>query len=217
VSEPKPKSFEISKWAVWEAYRRVKANKGAAGVDEQSVAEFERDLKGNLYKLWNRLSSGSYIVYCKDSTRRGSYEHERFDFLGYTFRPRLSRNKSGGQFVNFLPAAGDDASKRMRREVRRWRLHLRPDKTLTDLARIFNPIIQGWINYYGRFYRSVLKKVLRRINTYLVRWAQGKYKRLRRCPAKARRFLVDVFRRQPDLFAHWRFGTRPDGWTMGAR
>jgi hypothetical protein len=61
VSEPKPKSFEISKWAVWEAYRRVKANKGAAGVDEQSLAEFERDLKGNLYKLWNRLSSGSYF------------------------------------------------------------------------------------------------------------------------------------------------------------
>ena len=59
----------------------------------------------------------------------------------------------------------------MRREIRRWRLHLRPDKTLTDLARIFNPIIQGWINYYGRFYRSVLVKVLRRINAYLVRWA----------------------------------------------
>jgi RNA-directed DNA polymerase len=53
VSEPKPKSFEISKWAVWDAYRRVKANKGAAGVDEQSLAEFEQDLKGNLYKLWN--------------------------------------------------------------------------------------------------------------------------------------------------------------------
>jgi RNA-directed DNA polymerase len=73
------------------------------------------------------------------------------------------------------------------------------------------------VSYYGRFYRSVLKKVLRRSNAYLVRWAQGKYKRLCRYPAKARRFLVDVFRRQPDLFAHWRFGTRPDGWTMEAR
>ena len=61
MSEPKPKSFEISKWVVWEAYRRVKANKGAAGVDEQSIAEFEQDLYGNLYKLWNRLSSGSYF------------------------------------------------------------------------------------------------------------------------------------------------------------
>jgi hypothetical protein len=61
VSEPKPKPFDISKRAVLEGYRRVKANKGAAGVDEQSLSEFERDLKGNLYKLWNRLSSGSYF------------------------------------------------------------------------------------------------------------------------------------------------------------
>ena len=61
MSEPKPKSFEISKWAVWEAYRRVKANKGGAGVDGESMAEFEQDLHGNLYKLWNRLSSGSYF------------------------------------------------------------------------------------------------------------------------------------------------------------
>jgi hypothetical protein len=55
VSEPKSKSFAISKWAVWEAYRKVKANKGAAGVDGGSIAEFEQDLHGNLYKLWNRL------------------------------------------------------------------------------------------------------------------------------------------------------------------
>ena len=61
VGEPKSKSFEISKWAVWDAYRRVKANKGAAGVDGESIEEFERDLHGNLYKLWNRLSSGSYF------------------------------------------------------------------------------------------------------------------------------------------------------------
>jgi retron-type reverse transcriptase len=61
VSEPKPKSFEISKWAVWEAWRRVKANKGGAGVDGESIKEFEENLQGNLYKLWNRLSSGSYF------------------------------------------------------------------------------------------------------------------------------------------------------------
>ena len=61
MSEPKPKSFAISKRAVWEAYRRVKANKGVAGVDGESIEEFDRDLEGNLYKLWNRLSSGSYF------------------------------------------------------------------------------------------------------------------------------------------------------------
>ena len=422
MSEPKPKPFAISKRAVWEAWLRVKANKGAAGVDEQSISEFEADLKGNLYKLWNRLSSGSYfpppvraveipkrdgsprvlgvptvadrvaqtvvcgylepgvepffhpdsygyrpgrsaldavgvcrercwrqdwvldldlksffdsvpwdlvlkavarhtdqrwillyverwlkaplqaedgslverdrgtpqgsaispllanvflhyafdawmvrehrlvlferycddvivharseqhardlrdaiasrlaecglelnerktrIVYCKDSTRRGSYEHESFDFLGYRFRPRLSRSRSGGQFVNFLPAVGDNERKRIGREIRRWQLHRWSGKTLTDLARSINVIVRGWINYYGRFYRSELVRLLKRINEYLVRWARWKYKRLRRYPAKARRFLAAVYRRQPDLFAHWRIGARPDGWTMGAR
>ena len=76
MSEAKP--FLISKWEVWEAYKRGKANHGAAGVDEQSIAAFERDLKGNLYKIWNRMSSGSYfpppektkVVYCKDDGRR---------------------------------------------------------------------------------------------------------------------------------------------------
>jgi hypothetical protein len=94
---------------------------------------------------------------------------------------------------------------------------LTQQEVVPELARIFNPIIQGWINYYGRFYRSVLVKALRRINAYLVRWGMANYKRLRRYPAEARRFLVDVVRRQPGLFAHWRFGVRPDGWRMGAR
>ncbi len=63
MSEPKlkDKSFAISKWVVWDAYEKVKANQGAAGVDGESIAEFERDLQGNLYKLWNRMSSGSYF------------------------------------------------------------------------------------------------------------------------------------------------------------
>jgi RNA-directed DNA polymerase len=156
------------------------------------------------------------IVYCKDSDRPGSYEHESFTFLGYRFRPRLARSKAGKTFVGFLPAVGDDERKRIGREIRRWRLHRRSDQTLTDLAKAINVIVQGWINYYGRFYRSQLIRLLRRINEYLVRWACWKYKRLRRHPVKARRFLADVARREPALFAHWRFGVRPDGWTMGA-
>ena len=156
------------------------------------------------------------IVCCKDSTRRGSHEHKSFDFLGYTFRPRLSRSKSGGQFVNFLPAVSDDARKRLGREIRRWRLHVRSGTTLTGLARSINAVVRGWIGYYGRFYRSELARLLRRINGYLVRWAMRKYKRLRRRPAPARRLLAEVYRREPSLFAHWRIGARPDGWTMGA-
>jgi RNA-directed DNA polymerase len=420
--EQQDKPFDISKWVVWEAYQRVKANKGAAGVDEQSIAEFERDLKGNLFKLWNRLSSGSYfpppvkaveipksggrgvrilgvptvadriaqtvvrlylepkvepifhpdsygyrpgksaldavaacrqrcwradwvidldikaffdsvphervlaavahhtdqrwtllyvqrwlnaplqlqdgtvvardrgtpqgsaispllanlvmhyafdawmarefpslaferycddvvvhctsqaqagrvrdaiagrlaavglelhpdktrIVYCKDADRRGDHEVTSFTFLGYTFRPRLAKSRHGHHFVSFLPAVSTDAVKAMSREVRSWHIARRSDKSLDDLARMFNSIVQGWINYYGRFYKSELLSFLRRLNRHLVRWACRKYKRLKRRERRAMAWLTEVARRAPRLFAHWRLGARPDGWAMGA-
>jgi group II intron reverse transcriptase/maturase len=412
----KPKSFEISKEAVRGAYSRVKANKGAPGVDGESIEEFERNLEGNLYKLWNRMSSGSYfpppvrmveipkpggrgvrvlgvptvadriaqtvvkehleavvepifhedsygyrpgrsaldavgkcrergwrrdwvidldikaffdtldhelvlravkhhakerwvllyverwlkaplqredgslvarekgspqgsaispllanlflhyafdawmqrefpairferysddvvvhcqsepqarhvlaaitkrlaecglevsqtktrIVYCKDQNRPGSHEHEQFDFLGYTFRPRRAKNRATGEtFVSFSPAASDEALKRMRQEVRRKRLHLRSGSDLESLAQELNPIVRGWINYYGRYYPSRLVPNLGRINDVLVRWAKRKFKRLRHRPGRARTFLAGVAQREPTLFAWWQFGARP--------
>jgi RNA-directed DNA polymerase len=406
----KTKPFVVSKHAVWQAYRKVKANQGAAGVDEQSLAQFEQDLKGNLYKLWNRMSSGTYfpppvklveipkksggvrplgvptvadriaqtvvaqelekvvepifddgsygyrpgrsahdalavcrqrcwqfdwvvdldvksffdsvdhqlllkavahhtdqrwillyvkrwlqaplaqpdgtlvqrdrgtpqgsaispllanlylhyafdawmrrafpsvpferyaddaivhcisraqaqrvraaigqrlvecglqlhpdktrIVYCKDSDRRGSHEHESFDFLGYTFRPRKAKAKSGRVFTAFLPAVSNAAAKAMRQEIRRWRLHLWSSTDLRGIAAEINPIVRGWINYYGRFYRSQLATaVLRQINEYLIRWAMRKHKRLRHSRRRAVRLLARISRAEPDLFAHWR-------------
>ncbi len=403
------KSFDISKEVIFKAYEKVKANKGAAGVDEESIADFERDLKGNLYKLWNRMSSGSYlpppvraveipkaggrgvrvlgiptvadriaqtvvrlylepavepsfhpdsygyrpgrsaldavgkcrercwksdwvidldiraffdsipwdlmlkavskhtdlrwvllyverwlqaplqrqdgtlqqrdrgthqgsaispllanlflhyafdswlrsnypavmferyaddavlhckseaqarqvlaaitqrmaqvglelhpdktrIVYCKDSNRTGSHENERFSFLGYTFRPRSSKNRRGELFVSFSPAMSNDAGKAIRQQVRRWRLNGRSDKTLLDLARSINANVRGWITYYGRFCRSRMYPTLGHIDNYLVRWAMRKYKRLSRSPKKAYKWLADVKRRAPTLFAHW--------------
>lgn len=424
MSEPRStaKPFVISKEMVWDAYKSVKANRGAPGVDEQSIAEFEADLKGNLYKLWNRLSSGSYfpppvravaipkkdgkgtrllgvptvadriaqtvaklaleptveplfhpdsygyrpgrsaldavdtcrkrcwktawvidmdiraffdtvphdlvlkaverhtdqrwillyvarwltapirnvdgslaerdrgtpqgsaispllanlfmhyafdawmrrtvptvaferycddvvvhctserqalfvkdaiarrlgecglqlhpdktrIVYCKDSDRTGSHEHEQFDFLGYTFRPRLAVSRTGHRFVSFSPAVSRSACKAMGTTIRAWRLNRRSSQTLQEFAAIINPIVRGWVNYYGRFYRSALTPILRRINAYLLRWAMHKYKRLRGSRHRARHWLVAVHRRQPGLFHHWRVGARPDGWTVGA-
>ena len=156
------------------------------------------------------------IVYCKDSNRTGSHEHERFTFLGYTFRPRLAVSRTGARFVSFSPAISPEAKKAMGTEIRSWRINRRSDRTLEEFAAIINPIVRGWLNYYGRFYRSMLKPVLRRINTYLVRWAMNKYKRLRDRPHRARQWLIAVFRRQPDLFVHWRAGLRPEGWTVGA-
>jgi RNA-directed DNA polymerase len=156
------------------------------------------------------------IVYCKDANRRGFYEHTQFTFLGYTFRPRLAQSRHGKHFVSFLPAVSKDAVKSMSREIRSWHISTRSDKSLDDLARMFNNVLQGWINYYGRFYKSELVHLLRRLNRLLAWWACRKYKRLRRRKRAAMAWLAEVARRAPGLFAHWRFGARPDGWAMGA-
>jgi RNA-directed DNA polymerase len=136
--------------------------------------------------------------------------------MGYTFRPRLSKSRHGHMFVNFSPAVSDDAKRAIGREIRSWHLARRSDKTLSDLAVMFNPILSGWISYYGRFYKSMLFLVLRRINDRLVRWAMRKYKRLYGHYTRAVEWLTGVYRRSPALFAHWRAGVRPDGWTVGA-
>jgi RNA-directed DNA polymerase len=94
--------------------------------------------------------------HCKDANRRGLYEHTSFTFLGYTFRPRLAISRFGRHFVSFLPAASKEAIKAMGQVLRSWHLANRSDKTLADLARMFNNVVQGWINYYGRFYQSGL-------------------------------------------------------------
>jgi RNA-directed DNA polymerase len=149
------------------------------------------------------------VTHNTDSNRSGSHEHERFDFLGYTFRPRLARSRAGEKFVSFIPAVSDDAAKAIRHRVKRWRLHLWSDQDLADLAKEINPTVRGWINYYGRFYRTELIQTLRHIDAYLVRWAVRKYKRLCARPARASRFLAAIAKREPGLFAHWEWGAQP--------
>jgi len=402
------KPFEISKWEVWEAYRQVKANKGAPGVDEVTLGEFDKDLKDNLYKIWNRMSSGSYfpppvkaveipkphgggtrllgvptiadrvaqmvvarrleakvepifhpdsygyrpnrsaldavaacrqrcwkrdwvidldvqkffdsvpwdlvvkavaahatepwvllyikrwlaaplqrpdgtlqqrdrgtpqgsavspvlanlfmhyafdawmareypsvqferyaddavvhcvterqanrlveaignrmaevglrlhptktkIVYCKDGKRRLDHEHTEFTFLGFTFRARGARGRNGENFTSFLPAISKDALNKVSREVRRWRLHRQTGQSLAELARQVNPVVRGWMQYYGAFYRSALHPLLERINAYLMRWLRRKYRRLRPF-TKAKACWHRITSQHPKLFAHW--------------
>jgi len=410
-SGPKDKSFNISKQLVWEAYRRVKANKGAPGVDEQSLAEFETDLKNNLYKIWNRLSSGTYfpppvraveipkpqggvrvlgvptvgdriaqtvaaitleprveqifhpdsygyrpgrsahqalaacrkrcwekawvldldiraffdsldhdlvvkavtanitdeqrwvllyvkrwlkaplqhpdgtmqyrdrgtpqgsaaspvlanlvlhyafdmflvrefptvvferyaddavvhcaterqaqrvwaalrdrlgglglelhpdktrIVYCKDDKRRGDYPHTSFTFLGYTFQTRGAKSREGRMVVGFLPAVSVVALAAMSGQVRRWRLHLWTARSLDEIADWINPVVRGWMHYYGRFNRSQMIPLLQRVNTYLMRWAGRKYKRLRSYK-RFKAWWFGIIDREPELFAHWKW------------
>ena len=145
------------------------------------------------------------IVFCKDSYRNGSYANESFDFLGFTFRSRLSKSRNGRYFVNFSPAVSNTATKTIRQEIRSWNLHRRTDKSLEDFARMFNPIIRGWINYYGSYYKSALYQTLWHLDRIISRWAGRKYKRLRGRQRKAQRWLRRIRNRQSWLFAHWRF------------
>lgn len=414
---PEAKPFDISKQLVWDAYQRVKANRGAAGVDGESLSMFEKDLKGNLYKVWNRMSSGSYcpppvrrveipkenggvrplgiptvgdrvaqtvvkmvleplvepvfhpdsygyrpgksaldavnvarkrcwdadwvidldikdffgsishelieravahhtdlawvrlyvgrwlrapiqrgdgtlerptrgtpqggvaspllanlfmhfafdawmqrtfpsvpferfaddavvhcrskrqaesvlvairerllqcglelhptktrIVYCKDSDRRGAYEHVSFDFLGFSFQPRRAKNRWGKFFVSFLPAISAKAAKAIRAQMRNWKLaSTRNNQRLEDLARVVNPVVRGWMNYYGRFYRSKCIQVLRHLNEVLGAWVRWKYHhRFKRRERASMHWLGRIARRDPKLFAHWTFGIRPE-------
>ena|SRR5208282_1590311 len=410
----KAKPFSISKQVVWDAFKRVKANGGAAGVDGETIAELESDLKGNLYKLWNRMSSGSYfpppvrtveipkddggirplgiptvsdrvaqmvvkmylepevephfhqdsygyrpgksaieavgiarqrcwrydwvvdldikgffdnldhnlvmravrkhtdckwillyierwlkapaqmadgtlvnrgkgtpqggvaspllanlflhyafdewmkrnyptipferyaddaivhcsnekqakwikteierrlmqcrlelhpektkIVYCKGGKRQGSYQDERFDFLGYTFRPRKAKSRAGDYFASFSPAVSRKASLKIRGVMRSWIFHLHSDKSLEDLSRFCNAILRGWINYYGQYYKSALYRIFTVFNRILIRWAMRKYKRFKFHQRRATHWLRRIACQQSWLFAHWEKGFRP--------
>lgn len=155
------------------------------------------------------------LVYCKDANRRGDFAKQAFDFLGFTFRARKTIWQGHIHAHGFMPAASPKALKSISRTIRRWTLHHRSDRTLQDLAEIYNPYIQGWINYYGQFYREQLRPTLKRIDAYVTRWARRKFKRLRRRPKGAREWLARMRRANPTLFAHWRLW-HGNGRTSGA-
>lgn len=147
------------------------------------------------------------IVYCKDDRRKGTYPRTRFDFLGYTFRPRVVRlSRPIRFFVSFNPAVSKAALKSMRAHVRRSAIRNRTNLSLEDIARGFNPTLRGWLNYYGRYRRSELYPVLRHFNLTLVAWAMAKFKRFRRRKIQASRWLMKISKRNPELFAHWQSG-----------
>jgi RNA-directed DNA polymerase len=173
-------------------------------VSERQARQVLAALTDRMAEVGLRLHPAkTRIVYCRDGNRKGSYEHTAFTFLGYTFRARRNRSRHGNQFLAFDPAVSNDALKKMGREVRSWHLHTRTDLTFHELARRINPVVAGWINYYGRFRPWELTPFVTRINSYLVRWIRKKYKRLA-AKRKALAKMQEIAQRYPRMFAHWR-------------
>ncbi len=146
------------------------------------------------------------IVYCKDDRRKGTYENEAFDFLGFTFRPRSVKSKYGRLFTGFTPAIGSKAEQAIRDEIKSWRAHKLTELTIGDLSRLFNPKITGWIQYYGRFRPSLLRRVCKQFQQILAKWAKNKFKRLNGSWARANKFIDAIAKQQPRLFIHWQRG-----------
>ena len=151
----------------------------------------------------------SSIVYCQDVHRSVDYPRISFDFLGYTFRPRRCVNKRGLVHPNYLPAISRSSMKEINRHIRSWHIQLKNEKTLSDLSRMFNPILRGWHAYYGRFYPSALRRLWRNLNQYLVRWVRRKFKRFSWHKKRAWKYLNRLARANPHLFVHWELGVFP--------
>ena len=128
--------------------------------------------------------------------------------LGYTFRPRLNKNKEGKFFVGFTPAVSEKAKTAMKQKIREWKIQLKADLSLKDIGNMINKVVQGWINYYTHYYKSEFYEVLRYINQCLIKWVRRSYKK-KNTRSRAEHWLGAVARRDRNLFAHWKFGILP--------
>jgi group II intron reverse transcriptase/maturase len=185
----------------------------------EKQAEFVRDaIAGRLRQFGLNLHPDkTRIVYCKQEGRDRDFPVIIFTFLGYTFQPRAARLRDGRLKSGFLPAVSKQAMKSMASTIRNWQLGRWTALSFQEIAAMINPVVAGWINYYGRFYKSRLIRFLeQQINPFLVKWARRKYKRLRRAPRRARRRLAEIASVYPGMFAHWRHGALPTGSTTGA-
>lgn len=174
-------------------------------VSEKQTRYAEKRIAARLGEVGLRLHpEKTKVVYCPQDGRNDPYGLTAFTFLGYTFRKRTARGGRNAVRNGFLPAVSQDAMKKMSRAVHGWRLHRWTTLSLDELAAWVNMIVPGWLNYYGRFYRTALMPLLHRINAYILRWARKKYKRLRSFK-RAKAWWNGVTRREPGLFAHWQW------------
>ena len=147
------------------------------------------------------------IVYCKDGKRKGEYPNTKFTFLGYSFRRRKVQNsKDNSLFVSFTPAVSQEAQKSMRATIRKSGLSRKTDISIQDIADRYNPILRGWIQYYGKYNVTELYSVMRYFNQAICRWIMRKYKKFKGCKTRAGIFLAEIAKREPNLFVHWEKG-----------
>jgi len=175
---------------------------------EQEAQALKAELQARLTECRLELHpTKTKIVYCRDGKRRGKYPNVKFDFLGYGFRPRLVQNsRDNTLFCGFTPAVSISAMKAMRTTIRELGLRHRTELSLADIARQINPLLRGWIAYYGRYAPSALDPMLRYVNLTLRAWAMRKFKRFATKKIRAGRFLERMAREHADLFVHWRLG-----------
>jgi RNA-directed DNA polymerase len=149
------------------------------------------------------------IICCRDDDRKENHPDASSDFLGYTFKSRKSRNWQGNYFTGFLPAISDKAAMSIREKIREWKLPGRSGSKVNTIAAAINPVLRGWINYYGHYYKSALQDVLGYLNLILKNWTSQKYKKLHGHRTKASKWIVVLYQRAPHLFVHLKIGTIP--------
>lgn len=176
--------------------------------NEQEAQTLRAELQARLAECRLELHpTKTKIVYCKDRNRTGAYPNVQFDFLGYCFRPRMvRRSRDNKLFCGFNPAVSSSALKAMRTTIRELNFRHLTQLSLVDIARRVNPLLRGWIEYYGRYAPSALYPLLRYVNQTLRAWMMRKFKRFAAHKIRAGRFLERLARENADLFVHWRLG-----------
>ena len=147
------------------------------------------------------------IVYCKDYRRKGNYHNVKFDFLGYSFQPRTSKSKKrSGLFLGFDCSISISSRKRIAAKLGELKVHRITSNSIVGIAKILNPMIRGWINYYGKFRKSMLHGIFKLLNNRLVKWARKRYKRYKTSIKRAYKWFFRIQEQFPNLFYHWKMG-----------
>lgn len=142
------------------------------------------------------------IVYCKSWKYTEDYERISFDFLGFTFRPRLVKCRSGKLLVSFVPAISQKAAKRIRAEINGWPWRSWVQGEIRDIVRFSQSKLRGWMGYYGQFGRGLAVHTLFHFDQKLSVWAKRKYKAIK-TKAQAVQRVLAFQGRNPGLVAHW--------------